>query len=58
MSTFIKRLGDISKPFLSSGVPDIKGDRLSVILDPFDFEIDTDCTQVISLKCVITVADE
>jgi len=39
-------LRDGPESLLTSGVPDLKFDRLIVNLESFDFEIDADCAEV------------
>ena len=58
MCTFIEGFGDIFKSLLTSGIPNIKGDGLSLGLDPFYFEVDSDGAEIIGLKCVLAVANE
>lgn len=44
--SLIKGFCYVSEPLLPCSVPDIKGDLIAIQLDPFDFKINTDCTQV------------
>lgn len=57
MSPFIKGFRDISESLLTSCVPDVQRNRLTIVLNPFYFKINPNCTQVVSLEGVITVSD-
>ena len=56
VGSFIERFCNISKSLLSCRIPNIKSDWLPIMLDPLDLEIHPDRTEVICLKCIITVS--
>ena len=58
MSPFVERLSDVAKTLLPSSIPYIKSNLVPMKFDAFDFEIDTDSTEVVSLEGVFAVANE
>ena len=57
VSTFVKRFGNISKSLLSGSVPDVESDLASIQFDSLDFEIYTDCAEIIGLEGVLAITN-
>ena len=47
MSTLIKGFGNVSKSLLTSSIPNIERYLTSIKLNPLNFEIDADSTEII-----------
>ena len=58
MGSFIKGLGDVSEPLLACSVPDVESDGLALIVNPFDFKIDPNGGEILSLESIIAVANQ
>ena len=56
MCSFVERFSDISEPLLTCSIPDIERYLTSLKFDSFDFEINTDGTEVIGLKGVLAIS--
>ena len=57
MSSFVEWFGDVSESFLTCSIPDVECDLTTIKLDAFNFEVNTDSTQVVSLEGVLAVTN-
>lgn len=58
MCSFVEGFGDVSEPFLTCSIPDVESDWRPLDLNPFDFKVDSDRAQVISLKSILAVSHQ
>ena len=58
MGSSVVRTGDGSESLLTSSIPDLKFDRLAIVLDGSDLEINTDRTDVTLCVGIISESQE
>ena len=58
MRTFIEWFCYISKAFLTSSIPYIERYLLPGMLDPLDFKINANSTQIVTMESILTVSNK
>ena len=58
MGSLVEALGDVAKPFLPGGVPDVERYLAALQFDAFDFEVNSDGAEVVRLEGVLAVSHQ